>query len=132
MLDEKQLLRLKRKAKQKEASIFWLQRHVAELKGLPADFTPEQWQECLNWFNGCCAYCGAQQSLLDGVLHQDHYISKTLRGGYTATNIVPACKTCNVSKKNRHPEEWVKWKFPREAKKILARVVSYFEWVKSQ
>lgn len=107
-------------------------RKYATLKrGLVATFTNKEWQSCLNYWHGVCAYCGAQQSFWN-VLEQDHFIALTAGGGYTADNIVPACRSCNASKNYKAAIEWIDWKFKRKAKAIIARIEKYFEWVKSQ
>lgn len=69
---------------------------------LPADFALEEWFACLDHFDGCCAYCGTASQ----ELQQDHFIPVSARGAYTASNIVPACPWCNLSKKDRLFEEW--------------------------
>ena len=57
-------------------------------------------------FNDCCAYCGKSES--DEILHIDHFIPVSKGGTHVLGNLVPACKTCNFSKRNHHPEEWYK------------------------
>lgn len=94
-------------------------------------FTPEQWQDCLNWWHGVCAYCGAQQSLFH-ILEQDHFIPVSDSGDYVASNIIPACKSCNASKSNQQAAAWLLKKFgKRKAKTILERIQQYFEYAKS-
>lgn len=107
------------------------QARKARKLALPATFTSEQWQDCLNWWHGVCAYCGSQQTFWN-VLSQDHYEPMTLGGGYTADNIVPACGSCNSQKRSSEPTGWVKRKFKHKAKAKLDRIQQYFEWVKSQ
>lgn len=57
-------------------------------------------------FGDCCAYCGKSES--DEILHIDHFIPVSKGGTHVLGNLVPACKTCNFSKRNHHPEEWYK------------------------
>ena len=57
-------------------------------------------------FNDCCCYCGKSES--EEMLHIDHFISVSKGGTHVLSNLVPACKTCNFSKRNHHPEEWYK------------------------
>lgn len=108
----------------------------ARKRELPCTFTEEEWQHALNYFNGCCAYCGNPQGLLAIMrFQQDHFIPqsdpRSDNPGYVAENIVPACKFCNLSKKNRDPHEWLIWKFgKRKAKKIEGRIRAYFDSVK--
>lgn len=105
--------------------------HRARKRALLADFTKDQWETCLEYFHNCCAYCGAQQSLFH-TIEREHYLSVKLGGGYTAGNILPACRICNASKAGRPAQEWVKQKFPKKAKQILERINAYFKWVKEQ
>lgn len=84
----------------------WRKKHKHKRReiasGLVSDFTLSQWQECKKLFNHSCAYCGNS-----GVkLEQDHVIPVTKDGAYTKTNIVPACRSCNGSKRNHYLEEW--------------------------
>lgn len=68
--------------------------------------TLEEWIETLDFFEYSCAYCGVHQDDLDRSLEQDHIIPVSKGGGYTAGNIVPACKSCNASKNNQDLIEW--------------------------
>ena len=77
-------------------------RRRARLARLPATLTEAQWQAALNYFDNCCAYCG-----VSGVpLAQEHVIPLSGGGGYVAGNIVPACRRCNGSKRDRSLEDW--------------------------
>jgi len=51
----------------------------------------------------CCQYCGVQ--LCDKTATIDHVIPKCKGGGFSWTNLVAACKSCNLSKGNRTPKE---------------------------
>ena len=74
----------------------------AKKNGLASNFTPEQWDQVVSDFAGKCAYCGET-----AVLHQDHFIPVTKGGSYTKSNIIPACQSCNSSKNNKHPLDWL-------------------------
>jgi 5-methylcytosine-specific restriction endonuclease McrA len=52
-------------------------------------------------FNHRCAYCGA-----DGDLHIEHVVPISRGGGHALGNIVPACESCNYSKRDHDPEAW--------------------------
>lgn len=78
-----------------------VQRRNNKKKLLPATFTSEDWVVALEHFGHRCAYCGT-----DDPLAQEHFIPLSKGGGYTPDNIVPACKSCNSSKKNKMPEVW--------------------------
>ncbi len=52
-------------------------------------------------FNNTCAYCGAT-----GDLHIEHFIPIAKGGPHAIGNIVPACQSCNFSKRDHDPEDW--------------------------
>lgn len=82
------------------------QRRVARANKLTNTFTEDEWKGALLHFGNTCAYCGIHQDDLDIVLNQEHVIPVTKKGGYTADNIIPACRSCNSSKSDRDFEEW--------------------------
>lgn len=111
-------------------------RRSARKQNLPFDFTTPDWQRCLDYFNGCCAYCG-QPAGLWITIAADHYIplSSPDCPGTVPKNILPACHAkkdgtggCNNSKHNKPPEQWLIQKFgEKQAKKILKRIHAYFD-----
>lgn len=76
----------------------------ARMRELIYDLTEEQWQDTLKEFSHSCAYCGKTNCKLE----QEHVVPVTSDGGYTKHNIVPACKSCNVSKHDTELVEWYK------------------------
>jgi 5-methylcytosine-specific restriction endonuclease McrA len=111
------------------------ERRRAQKEALAADFTNKHWQYGLQYFYGACAYCGNGPSLFDRnyVLHQEHYIPLTRKGGYTPTNIVPACQDCNFKKHGKNPEQWIMQRFgKRKGEVIVKRIHAYFEWIVKQ
>lgn len=62
-------------------------------------FTVEDWRHVLGAFVGACAYCGRA----DVKLEMDHVIPVAAEGvvAHRRGNIVPACRSCNASKKDR-------------------------------
>jgi len=62
------------------------------------DFTKAQWQEMQEAYDHRCVYCGKRAK---GHLTQDHLTPLSQGGAHTATNIVPACRSCNSAKGNR-------------------------------
>ena len=106
----------------------------ARKRSLPNTLTVIEWQNALNYFNGCCAVCERQLNDMFGEfnVHADHWIPLSYEGddnpGTIATNIIPLCKRCNLSKNATMPEEWLKQNFSkRKAKKITARIQEYFD-----
>lgn len=81
------------------------------------DVSNEEWGDCKNYFsdmNGdwCCAYCGLLQELhtkkyLNRIiytdLHKDHVDDK---GANDLSNCIPACNSCNSSKKQSPMRNW--------------------------
>jgi hypothetical protein len=68
---------------------------------LPATLTHEEWGHTLDFFDHRCVYCGC-----DGPLVQEHIIPVSAGGPYSAENIVPACQSCNASKRDKPVEQW--------------------------
>jgi hypothetical protein len=109
----------------------------ARKRGLPNTFTIEQWEQALNYFDGCCAICGRQLNDMFGEFKAaaDHWIPLSYQGddnpGTVATNIIPLCQGlngCNNRKNNTMPNEWLKREFgKRKAKKIMIRIQEYFD-----
>lgn len=70
--------------------------------------TADEWDAILLRFDNSCAYCGKK-----GVtMSHDHVIPIKQGGKHEASNIVPACMSCNSRKKGRTPEEWgvpIRW-----------------------
>lgn len=69
------------------------------------DLTDDQWAGLkLAW--GGCAYCGTS----DSALQKDCMLPISRGGRYTATNVVPACGSCNASKCNIEVTTWMRRK----------------------
>ena len=69
--------------------------------------TSNQWKQILEMFNFRCAYCGSDIKMRPT---QDHVIPISKGGTHTIDNIVPACQSCNSSKKDQIWEpkrEWI-------------------------
>lgn len=72
----------------------------------------EEWENCKNYFNYRCAYCGLKieehyiifkgENRL-GDFHKEHVDHS---GNNDLSNCVPACKTCNVQKNTYSLDEW--------------------------
>src|SRR3990167_3907347 len=91
-----------------------------------ADLSDEQWNKCLDYWKHGCAYSNINGDCF-GPIQQDHFIPVVRGGGYTMSNILPACKFHNVSKRHWHPQQWLNKKYGNEiSKEILEGIHAYF------
>ena len=75
-----------------------VRRHEALKRGASrSDFTAAQWLAIKEEYGFRCAYCNERC----GRLTQDHVLALSRGGDHTASNIVPACSSCN-SRKRTH------------------------------
>ena len=95
------------------------QRRRSRLKKVEHNYTWEEWENCKKYFDYKCCYCGEEREL-----EQDHFIPLNNGGGYTTDNIVPACKSCNSSKRDRDFFEWYKEK-PFYSKEREEKILEY-------
>lgn len=63
------------------------------------DLTVKQWREIKAHYRYCCVYCGKRPKKLT----KDHLTPISKGGSNTASNVVPACSTCNSRKYNGPP-----------------------------
>ena len=66
--------------------------------------TPEQWLECMKYFNFKCAYSG--ETLKDNTRSIDHIKPLNQGGEHEIWNTVPMDKGLNSSKNDKDMEEW--------------------------
>jgi len=135
--DQRKTSRKARYASQSDIEKERSRKRRTQRKLLPDTLTLTHWRNAVNYFNGCCSYCGKSPSFFDRhpVLHQDHFIpvASPKCEGTTPTNMVPACQSCNLSKQANNPEQWLISRFgKRRTKQILARINAYFDWVREQ
>ncbi len=67
----------------------------------PHTLTSAQWIAIQSAFDNKCCYCGKSQPL-----EQEHFVAVSKLGEYTHNNILPACKSCNISK---HDKDFFAW-----------------------
>ena len=73
-------------------------RYRTRFAALQQDLTENQWEAIKLVYGHRCAYCGQRKRLT-----QDHVVPVSKGGPHTASNIVPACRSCNSSKGPRPP-----------------------------
>lgn len=95
---EKDRLWTKNNPERKSAS---LHKRKARMKNLKTTLTSEQWEDIMKTFDNSCAYCGSKKKLT-----KDHFIPLSNGGDYTIQNIIPACRSCNSSKRDTDFYEW--------------------------
>lgn len=61
-----------------------------------------EWRALQERFGNCCAYCGEQKPLT-----RDHVIPIYFGGSDNIDNIVPACRSCNSSKRTLSVDEFI-------------------------
>lgn len=138
--NHEKMLEMKRKSNNKQYQISPDKAYIrklirrARVRQLPANFTFEQWINCLEYFNYCCAVCGSQLRDLFGNVepHADHWIPLANPEclGTVAENMICLCSFCNLSKGATMPHMWLKNQYgTRKANEILKRVTEYFEWI---
>lgn len=78
------------------------QTHRAEAADAPVNhLSPAEWNWLLDAYDHHCAYCGKTSHQLS----PDHVIPLSKGGHNTLGNVVPACRTCNIRKGARTPEQ---------------------------
>lgn len=103
------------------------QRRRARKRNLPDTFTVADWKIALEHFGHACAVCGQGLLVLS---HQDHWfpISSPDCPGTVPHNMVPLCSTCNTSKQDKMPADWLIDKFgPRKGRAILRKIEAFLE-----
>lgn len=92
-------------------------------------YSVHDWRESLDYFNHECAYCGIPEQkhkeLYNQRLHQDHIIPVKLGGGYVKENIIPCCRNCNSSKKDKELEDF----YERSEKFNLEKYLKVIDYI---
>ncbi|MBE9019212.1 HNH endonuclease [Chroococcidiopsidales cyanobacterium LEGE 13417] len=76
-------------------------RRSRKLKNHSAPYTVEQIQTLKKLFNNRCAYCSKAVSLT-----LDHFVPVAKGGPDCLGNLIPACLSCNSSKRDLDAQEW--------------------------
>lgn len=88
--------------------------------------TNEEWETCKSFFDYCCAYCGHIEDKTDRrrLLIKEHVDNF---GSNYLDNCVPACLSCNSTKRSKKFEVWYKTS-PNFSEKRLQKV---YQWLNS-
>lgn len=87
------------------------------------NFTLQDWKDCVIYFGGECAYCGATTRKGER-LTKDHLVPISCGGTTTPDNIVPSCAKCNHSKDDEDFKDW----FMRQSFFSQERLNRIFKW----
>ncbi len=100
----------------------YAQKRFTLKKALP--YAPIDTDHMLTWFDNSCAYCDCKLEKY----HLDHFIPLTdpKCPGTIPSNIVPACPSCNSSKSNKPPLEWLMFKLGNVMGKIRYDVIQEY------
>lgn len=94
--------------------LIWNETYRDRVRGNEQEFSISDWDNVQDVFGRRCAYCDRNQKL-----SMDHFIPVTKSGGTVVGNIIPACKSCNSTKHNKHPKSWLGEKRYKELVDIL-------------
>jgi len=82
---------------------FWAQVNSSNIRarkyGVPDTLTTVEWKKRLVQSNGRCTYCGTKVDPSKVVL--DHIVPLSKGGSSSASNVTPACSSCNSNKNDR-------------------------------
>jgi len=89
---------------------------------LPFTLTTPQWNTIKSCFNNKCAYCGRELPLA-----KEHFIALSKLGECTINNIIPSCRSCNSSKRDKDFFEWYpKYRYySKKREKIILHFLHY-------
>lgn len=76
------------------------------------------WINTLESFGCVCAYCGC----ITDKPEQEHFIPIALGGETKPGNIVPACRSCNARKHDKHPKDFCSQETYNRITKILSSI----------
>ena len=82
------------------------QRRRASKASAAGDHTAEQLKARFDYHGNRCVYCNSANNL-----HADHQIPLSRGGTNFASNMVPACASCNTSKNDKTPIEFADYTF---------------------
>lgn len=109
-------LYVRQKSKRRKALLRWQTAHHIPAKQLRARFAQ---------FDNCCAYCGAA-----GDMQIEHVVPICRGGTHAIGNIVPACQTCNYSKREHEVERWYRAQ-PHFSEKRWRKICQVLGWDRS-
>jgi hypothetical protein len=99
---EQSLVRAQKyKESNRDRFICYEQSRRAKKEGLKNTLTESEWEYIKSYFENQCCYCGKSEPLA-----QEHFVPLSKGGSYAKENILPSCRICNSSKKDKDFQEW--------------------------
>lgn len=89
-------------------------RRKARSLNAKGNHTAEQLKARFDYHGNKCVYCDSTENL-----HADHQIPLSRGGTNFASNMVPACASCNCSKGSKTPEEFLVYQFNIAMEKMI-------------
>lgn len=90
---------------------FAVERWINRKNGRDGTLTVKQWEKMLDLTGGRCVFCGENHYIT-----MEHLFPRSMGGGFSAENIVPACRRCNQVRgtiMNISPELFIALEFER-------------------
>ncbi len=105
------------------------QRYLAHKNAVDFDLTPDDLRLAWGYFGGHCPYCGQP---LGGHFHLDHVWPVSKGGPTTPDNVLPVCPSCNSSKKDTDPLEWLRSTYSdQRAALVILEVSDFFQFAQN-
>jgi hypothetical protein len=90
------------------------------------EITKQEWQECKQYFNNSCAYCGMSYEehkvRFKQDLNKEHVEHE---GSNKIDNCIPACKSCNGQKWKYQLDEWFNKENPKYTEERYLKIISW-------
>jgi 5-methylcytosine-specific restriction endonuclease McrA len=99
--DKRIIAKNKWRAKNKELTNHYTKSYIYRRKGAEGSHSLEQYKAKLEAYQGMCAYCGVNKADT-----KDHVLPLSKGGSNNIDNIVPACLSCNSSKRDKSVLLW--------------------------
>jgi hypothetical protein len=94
---------------------------VAPIQTMPS----ASWDQLLEEFHGCCAFCGEGATRENRGIVPDHLIPVTDHGELVLGNVVPACQKCNDSRGNGDWRQYLQDRYPENSAQRISAIEQY-------
>lgn len=84
-----------------EKQVLYSRNYQHGARGFSIAITAREWRRLKARYHHQCAYCSKS-----GPLQMDHVVPLARGGRHAPANILPACASCNISKRDHFLSEW--------------------------